>query len=197
MSVLQVLVFCTTARLTQLYAQLCEAIGMPVLEIHSRKSQSHRSVAALLHAFSPTAHCWSKHSPQPICTRVGQMLMDLVHTQGAVAPQDWSTTTEPLPSHVRLVTCWPHFLQYGSVSVVSMDNVSLCRQCISCMQSCSQCSWPPASYKCSSYVVDVIASSTHCWHCPSDAAAASDQCCLVSGSLLQCSRRAWRRAQGG
>lgn len=40
--VLQVLVFFTTAKLTQLYAELCNAAGIPTLEIHSRKSQSHR-----------------------------------------------------------------------------------------------------------------------------------------------------------
>lgn len=40
--VVQVLVFFTTAKLTQMFAELCNATGIPVLEIHSRKSQSHR-----------------------------------------------------------------------------------------------------------------------------------------------------------
>lgn len=42
----KVLVFFTTAKLTQLYAELCNATGIPVLEIHSRKSQSHRTKVA-------------------------------------------------------------------------------------------------------------------------------------------------------
>lgn len=50
--VMQILVFCTTARVTQIYAQLCGAIGMNVLEIHSRKSQSHRC-AADSHQYGP------------------------------------------------------------------------------------------------------------------------------------------------
>jgi superfamily II DNA/RNA helicase len=40
---MQVLVFLTTARATQLYAQLFQAIGFPALEIHSRKSQAART----------------------------------------------------------------------------------------------------------------------------------------------------------
>lgn len=36
---LQVIVFFTTARLTQYMAALIDAAGLPVLEIHSRKSQ--------------------------------------------------------------------------------------------------------------------------------------------------------------
>lgn len=42
--ILQVLVFFTTAKLTQLNAQMCNAAGIPVLEIHSRKTQAHRYV---------------------------------------------------------------------------------------------------------------------------------------------------------
>lgn len=36
----QVIVFLTTARLTQYYAELMSKTGIPVLEIHSRKSQA-------------------------------------------------------------------------------------------------------------------------------------------------------------
>lgn len=39
----KVIVFFTTARLTQFYAELFQASGISVLEIHSRKSQSHRT----------------------------------------------------------------------------------------------------------------------------------------------------------
>ncbi|KAL3162374.1 hypothetical protein ABBQ32_010052 [Trebouxia sp. C0010 RCD-2024] len=42
----KVLVFFTTAKLTQMYAEVCNAAGIPVLEIHSRKSQSHRTRVA-------------------------------------------------------------------------------------------------------------------------------------------------------
>lgn len=42
--VVQVLVFFTTAKLTQMYAEVCNAAGIPVLEIHSRKSQAHRYI---------------------------------------------------------------------------------------------------------------------------------------------------------
>jgi superfamily II DNA/RNA helicase len=38
--VVQVIVFLTTARLTQYYAELIGKTGIKVLEIHSRKSQS-------------------------------------------------------------------------------------------------------------------------------------------------------------
>lgn len=37
---MQVIVFLTTARLTQYYAELIGKTGIKVLEIHSRKSQS-------------------------------------------------------------------------------------------------------------------------------------------------------------
>ena len=40
--IMQVLVFFTTAKLTQMYAEMCNAAGIPVLEIHSRKTQAHR-----------------------------------------------------------------------------------------------------------------------------------------------------------
>jgi len=39
----KVVVFFTTARLTQFYAELFGAMGLAVLEIHSRKSQSQRN----------------------------------------------------------------------------------------------------------------------------------------------------------
>ena len=42
----QVLVFFTTANLTALHAELFNAMQIPVLEIHSRKSQSARVKAA-------------------------------------------------------------------------------------------------------------------------------------------------------
>ena len=42
----KVLVFFTTARLAQLYSELFTAIGYPVLEMHSRKSQPHRTRVA-------------------------------------------------------------------------------------------------------------------------------------------------------
>ena len=38
----KILVFFTTARLTGMYAEMCNNAGIPVLEIHSRKSQGHR-----------------------------------------------------------------------------------------------------------------------------------------------------------
>eukprot|EP00667_Euglena_gracilis_P006073 EG_transcript_6122 len=42
----KVLVFFTTARLTQCMAELFNLMGVPVLEIHSRKSQGHRSAVS-------------------------------------------------------------------------------------------------------------------------------------------------------
>ena len=39
----KVIVFFTTARLTQMYAELFQAMGLAVLEIHSRRSQSQRN----------------------------------------------------------------------------------------------------------------------------------------------------------
>jgi superfamily II DNA or RNA helicase len=42
----QVIVFFVTARLTQLAAELFTAMGVDVLEMHSRKSQPHRSRVA-------------------------------------------------------------------------------------------------------------------------------------------------------
>ncbi|CAM9673398.1 unnamed protein product, partial [Ascophyllum nodosum] len=39
----KIIVFFTTARLTQFYAELCNFMGFSVLEIHSRKSQGHRT----------------------------------------------------------------------------------------------------------------------------------------------------------
>ena len=41
-ALLQVMVFFTTARLTGMYAELFDKMGMPVLELHSRKSQPQR-----------------------------------------------------------------------------------------------------------------------------------------------------------
>ena len=38
--------FCVTAMLTKFYAELFQSLGSPVLEIHSRKSQSARTKAA-------------------------------------------------------------------------------------------------------------------------------------------------------
>ena len=43
MSRAQIIAFFTTARLTQLYAELFNAMQIPVLEMHSRKSQSART----------------------------------------------------------------------------------------------------------------------------------------------------------
>lgn len=42
----QVIAFFVTARLTQFYSEFFEAMGSPVLEIHSRKSQSARTKAS-------------------------------------------------------------------------------------------------------------------------------------------------------
>ena len=42
----QIIVFCVTAMLTKFYAELFQSLGSPVLEIHSRKSQSARTKAA-------------------------------------------------------------------------------------------------------------------------------------------------------
>eukprot|EP01116_Phalansterium_solitarium_P021289 TRINITY_DN6559_c0_g1_i1.p1 TRINITY_DN6559_c0_g1~~TRINITY_DN6559_c0_g1_i1.p1 ORF type:complete len:662 (-),score=187.74 TRINITY_DN6559_c0_g1_i1:493-2382(-) len=42
----KIIIFCVTARITQFMAELFEAAGMPVLEIHSRKSQSQRTRAS-------------------------------------------------------------------------------------------------------------------------------------------------------
>ena len=39
----KVMVFFVTARLTQLYAALFTAMGLPVLETHSKKTQNHRT----------------------------------------------------------------------------------------------------------------------------------------------------------
>mmetsp|Transcript_5566 Transcript_5566/g.17563 ORF Transcript_5566/g.17563 Transcript_5566/m.17563 type:complete len:603 (-) Transcript_5566:558-2366(-) len=39
----KIVVFFTTARLTQLYSELFEALGFSILEMHSRKSQPHRN----------------------------------------------------------------------------------------------------------------------------------------------------------
>lgn len=38
----KIMIFCTTARLTQMYANVFELLGLPVMEMHSRKSQSAR-----------------------------------------------------------------------------------------------------------------------------------------------------------
>ena len=62
---MQVLVFFTTAKLTQMYAEVCNAAGIPVLEIHSRKSQSHRytmQVVAAQSAFTARVYVCSPHS---------------------------------------------------------------------------------------------------------------------------------------
>merc|ERR1719281_2222891 len=40
------MVFFTTARQTQLYSQLFGQAGVPVLEVHSRKTQAHRTKCA-------------------------------------------------------------------------------------------------------------------------------------------------------
>jgi ATP-dependent RNA helicase MSS116 len=42
----QVMCFFTTARITQFYCALFGALGIPVLEMHSRKSQAQRTRAA-------------------------------------------------------------------------------------------------------------------------------------------------------
>merc|ERR1719215_320297 len=42
----KIMAFFTTARLTQLYSELFGAVGMEVYEIHSRKSQAHRTKCA-------------------------------------------------------------------------------------------------------------------------------------------------------
>lgn len=47
--------FFTTAKLTQMYAEVCNAAGIPVLEIHSRKSQSHRYTLQVIAAISAYA----------------------------------------------------------------------------------------------------------------------------------------------
>ena len=41
-TMLQVMVFFTTARITQIYAELFNKMGCEVLELHSRKSQAYR-----------------------------------------------------------------------------------------------------------------------------------------------------------
>ncbi len=41
-AMLQVMVFFTTARITQIYAELFNKMGCEVLELHSRKSQAYR-----------------------------------------------------------------------------------------------------------------------------------------------------------
>ena len=46
MSGMQVMCFFTTARITQFYCALFGAMGIPVLEMHSRKSQTQRTRAA-------------------------------------------------------------------------------------------------------------------------------------------------------
>jgi ATP-dependent RNA helicase MSS116 len=51
----KVIVFFTTARLTQYMAALMEAAGLPVLEIHSRKSQSAREKASAAFRAAPQA----------------------------------------------------------------------------------------------------------------------------------------------
>ena len=42
----QVMAFFVTARVTQFYCELFQAMGIPVLEMHSRKSQPQRTRAA-------------------------------------------------------------------------------------------------------------------------------------------------------
>lgn len=63
----QVIVFFTTARLTQYMAALMAAAGLPVLEIHSRKSQVREAgaparVVALLAAAAPAGNGWLPHA---------------------------------------------------------------------------------------------------------------------------------------
>lgn len=43
---MQIMAFFVTARVTQFYCELFQAMGIPVLEMHSRKSQSQRTKAA-------------------------------------------------------------------------------------------------------------------------------------------------------
>ena len=47
------LAFFPTARITQLYAELFTALGLRVLEMHSRKSQGHRDKVAAEFRASP------------------------------------------------------------------------------------------------------------------------------------------------
>jgi superfamily II DNA/RNA helicase len=42
----QIIAFFVTARVTQFYCELFQAMGIPVLEMHSRKSQAQRTKAA-------------------------------------------------------------------------------------------------------------------------------------------------------
>ena len=54
----QIIVFCVTAMLTKFYAELFQSLGSPVLEIHSRKSQSARTKAAdAFRTGSKVRHC--------------------------------------------------------------------------------------------------------------------------------------------
>ena len=43
---MQIMAFFVTARVTQFYCELFQAMGIPVLEMHSRKSQAQRTRAA-------------------------------------------------------------------------------------------------------------------------------------------------------
>ncbi len=43
---LQIIAFFVTARITQFYAELFQATGEPVVEMHSRKTQAYRTKAA-------------------------------------------------------------------------------------------------------------------------------------------------------
>ncbi len=53
----QIIVFCVTAMLTKFYAELFQSLGSPVLEIHSRKSQSARTKAADAFRVGSQASC--------------------------------------------------------------------------------------------------------------------------------------------
>lgn len=59
----KVLVFFTTARLTQCMAELFNLMGVPVLEIHSRKSQGHRSAVSEKFRVGVAAHRLTRTCP--------------------------------------------------------------------------------------------------------------------------------------
>ena len=79
MCVAQVMAFFVTARVTQFYCELFQAMGIPVLEMHSRKSQPQRTRAA--EQFRNSQRCIMFSSDVRACWMLRAML--LVNSRGA------------------------------------------------------------------------------------------------------------------
>ena len=73
MSLAQVMAFFVTARVTQFYCELFQTMGIPVLEMHSRKSQPQRTRAA--EQFRNSQRCIMFSSDVRACWMLRAMLL--------------------------------------------------------------------------------------------------------------------------